>query len=58
MKIPSANFPLGAVVRRCHAIELGECQQFSIDVLKLFAKRDPKSKAGKSAKNKLKSVGA
>ena len=57
MKIPSANFPLGAVVRHWHAIELRECQQFGIDVLKWLAKRDLKSKAGKSAKNKLKSVG-
>jgi len=41
-----------------HFVEqMGRTRQFGIDVLKLLAKRDPKSEAGKSAKNKLKSVG-
>ena len=42
-----------------HFVEqMGRTKQFGTDVLKLLVKRDPKSEAGKSAKNKLKSVGA
>lgn len=41
-----------------HFVEqTGRTRQFGTDVLKLLVKRDPKSEAGKSAKNKLKSVG-
>lgn len=40
------------------AEQIGRPRQFGIDVLKMVAKRHPKSEAGKSARNKLKSVGA
>jgi HEAT repeat protein len=40
------------------AEQIGRPRQFGIDVLKMVAKRYPKTEAGKSAKNKLKNVGA
>ncbi|QEL18183.1 HEAT repeat domain-containing protein [Limnoglobus roseus] len=40
------------------AEQIGRPQQLGVDLLKLVVKRNPKSEAGKSAKNKLKSVGA
>lgn len=40
------------------AEQIGRPRQLGIDLLKLVVKRNPKSEAGKSAKNKLKSVGA
>lgn len=38
--------------------QIGRQMQFGIDLLKLVVKRAPKGELGKSAKNKLKSVGA
>ncbi len=40
------------------AEQIGRPRQMGIEVLKLVVKRDPKGTAGKSAKNKLKNVGA
>lgn len=40
------------------AEQIGRAKPFGIDLLKLVVKRSPKSEVGKSAKNKLKSVGA
>lgn len=40
------------------AEQIGRPRQFGIDLLKLVVKRSPKNEIGKSAKNKLKSVGA
>jgi HEAT repeat protein len=40
------------------AEQIGRPRQFGIDLLKLVVKRAPKGEVGKSAKNKLKSVGA
>lgn len=39
------------------AEQVGRPRQFGIDLLKLVVKRSPKGEVGKSAKNKLKSVG-
>ena len=39
------------------AEQIGRPREFGIDLLKLVVKRSPKGEVGKSAKNKLKSVG-
>jgi len=40
------------------AEQFGRAREFGIDLLKLVVKRSPKGEVGKSAKNKLKSIGA